>query len=147
MDPKTILKTLKEASPFDLFLISFLLLPFVFDAWVSVLERLEFGLSAKFWSLGIVLTGYIFGVITMLVGTNRQREREIARDQILQYLTSKNFEMMSFERIRKNINQAYKDEFLEILPVYFPNQLRKAKLKGSKPGLARIIESESENEA
>ena len=48
MDPKTILKTLKEASPFDLFLVSFLLLPFVFDAWVGVLEKLEFGIFAKY---------------------------------------------------------------------------------------------------
>ena len=147
MDPKTILKTLKEASPFDLFLISFLLLPFVFEAWVGVLEKLEFGICAKYWSLGIVLAGYIVGVISMLVGSNRQKEREIARDQIVQYLTSKGYEMMSFERVRKNINQAYTDDFLEALPVYFPNLLRKAKLKGSKPGVARIIESENEDEA
>ena len=147
MDPKTILKTLKEASPFDLFLVSFLLLPFVFDAWVGVLEKLEFGICAKYWSLGIVLVGYIVGVVAMLVGSNRQREREMTRDQIIQYLTSKNFEFMSFERIRKNINQAYSDSFLETMPVHFPNQLRKAKLKGGKPGLARIIETDIENEA
>ena len=63
MDPKTILRTIKEASPFDLFLISFVLLPFVFDAWVDVLEKLKFGLCAKYWSLGFVLAGYIVGVI------------------------------------------------------------------------------------
>ncbi len=147
MDPKTILTTLKEASPFDLFLISFLLLPFVFDAWVGVLGKLELGVDAKYGSLGVVLVGYVVGVIAMLVGSNRQKEREISRDQILQYLTSKDFEMMSFERVRANINQAYTDEFLEMLPVHFPNQLRKAKLKGSKPGLARIIESAHEDEA
>ena len=83
----------------------------------------------------------------MLLGSNRQREREVARDLIIQYLTNKNFEMMSFERIRKNISQAYSDTFLDTLPAYFPNQLRKAKLKGNKPGLARIIESDIENEA
>lgn len=147
MDPKTILKTLKEVSPFDLFLISFLLLPFVFDAWLGVLEELEFGIDAKYWSLGIVLAGYIIGIIAMLVGSNRQKERETARDLIIQYLTSKDYEMMSFERVRKNINLAYRDDFLEMLPVYFPSQLRKAKLKGSKPGIAIIIESEHEDEA
>ncbi|MCK4639706.1 MAG: hypothetical protein KAU06_00075 [Candidatus Marinimicrobia bacterium] len=147
MDPKTILKTLKDASPLDLFLVSFLLLPFVFDAWVGVLEKLEFGICAKYWSLGIVLVGYIVGVVAMLVGSNRQREREIARDQVIQYLTANNYKMVSFERIRININQAYSDSILETLPVHFPNQLRKAILKGGTPGLARITESEIENEA
>lgn len=147
MDPKTILKTLKEASPFDLFLISFLLLPFVFDAWVGVLEKLQVSIGPKYWALGIVLVGYVIGVIAMLVGSTRHREREVARDQIIHYLTSRNFEMMSCERIRKNINQAYSDDFLGALPVHFPNHLRKAKLKGSKPGLARITESNVEDEA
>ena len=147
MDPKTILKTLKEASPFDLFLVSFLLLPFVFDAWLGVLDKMKLGISAKYWSLAIVLAGYVIGVVATLVGSNRQRGREIARDQITQYLTTKNFEMMSYERIQRNVNQAYSNEFLESLPVHFPNQLRRAKLKGGKPGLARIVESDVEDEA
>ncbi|MGB0496113.1 MAG: hypothetical protein ACPGJI_07135 [Kangiellaceae bacterium] len=147
MDPKTILNTLKEASPFDLFLISFLLLPFVFDAWVGVLTKLEFSESSKYSVLAIVLVGYVIGVISMLVGANRSKERAVAKNQIIQYLTSKEFEMMSFERIRKNINLSYSDHFLDKLPVYFPNDLRKAKLKGAKPGLARILESETEDQA
>lgn len=146
MDPKTILNTLKETSPFDVFLISFLLLPFVFEAWVGVLEKLEFDISAKYWSLTIILVGYIIGVISMLHGTNKQKEREAARDQIIQYLTRKERKMMSFERIRSNINQAYTDAFLEKLPSCFPSLIGKAKLKGGKPGLARIIESESEED-
>lgn len=146
MDPKNILNTLKAASPFDLFLVSFLLLPFVFDAWLGVAEKLQLGVTAKFWSLGIVLLFYVLGVVAMLQGSSRARRREIARDQIVQYLTTKNFEMMSFERVRKNINKAYVDEFLESLVTHFPNDLRKAKLKGGKPGLARIVEAESDNE-
>lgn len=147
MDPRSILKTLKEATLFDLFLISFLLLPFVFDAWLGVTEKLQFGVSTKCWTLGIVLAFYIVGVVVMLQGSTRCRRREIARDLIIQYLTSKNFEMMTYERVRKNINKAYTDDFLESLITHFPNELRKARLKGAKPGLARIIESETENEA
>ncbi|MGD0922721.1 MAG: hypothetical protein ABSA70_13290 [Terriglobia bacterium] len=146
MDPKTILKTLKEASPLDLFLISFLMLPFVFNAWVGVLEKLEVGLCAKYWSLGVVLLGYVIGVVAMLAGSSRDRAREIARDQIIQYLTAKGFEMTSFSRIRENISQSYTDSLLESLPVHFPNHIRKAKLKGGKPGLARIIESTAQDE-
>ena len=147
MDPRSILKTLKEASPFDLFLVSFLVLPFVFDAWLGVIEKLQWSVSAKLSTLGIVLAFYIVGVVAMLQGSTRARRREVARDQVVQYLTSKNYEMMSYERVRKNINKAYSDEFLESLITHFPNDLRKAKLKGAKPGLARLIESETENEA
>ena len=147
MDPRTILKTLKEASPFDIFLISFLLLPFVVDSWLDVIEKLGFGDTARYWGVGLIILAYIVGIILMLQGSSRARNREIARDQIVQYLTAKDFEMMSFERVRKNINRAYTDEFLESLVEHFPNDLRKAKLKGGKPGIARIIESDVDEEA
>lgn len=147
MDSKTILKTLKEASPFDLFLVSFIALPFVFEAWIEVLEKLELGLCAKYWSLAIVLVAYIIGVVSMIVGSNRQKEREIARDQIINYLTSKKYEMMTLETIRKNINHGYTDKLLNSLAIYFPNDIRRAKLKWGKAGLARIIESNAEDEA
>jgi hypothetical protein len=140
MDPKTILTTLKEASPLDLFLVSFLLLPFIVDAWMGVLEKLEFGLTEKLWAVVLVIIGYIVGVMAMLFGSTRARVREIARDQIIQYLNTKNFRMMSYERVRENINGAYSDTFLESLVTHFPNALRKAKLKGGKPGLAKLTE-------
>lgn len=147
MDPRTILQTLKEASPFDLFLVSFLMLPFVFDAWLDVTKKLEWGINAKSWTLGLVLLFYVIGIVTLLQGSSRARRREIARDQITQYLTAKGFEMMSYERVRMNINKSYSDDFLESLITHFPNDLRKARLKGGRPGLARLIESETENEA
>jgi hypothetical protein len=54
---------------------------------------------------------------------------------------------MSFERIRKNINPGYSDEFLKRLPARFPDTLRFAKLRDeqgslSRPGLARITKRE-----
>lgn len=146
MDPKTILKTLKETSPFDLFLISFLLLPFVCDAWLSVIDKLGLEQCARYYGLGIVVVAYFIGVIAVLLGSSRAKNREIARDQIIQYLTTKNYEMMSFERVRKNINRAYTNEFLESLVIHFPNKVRKARLKGSKLGIARIVESDIDEE-
>jgi len=97
MDPKSIITTLKEASPLDLFLISFIALPFVFDAWIDVLEKLDFGASAKFWSLGIVLVAYILGVWLMYVGASRRKLRETATHQILAYLTSNSYTMMTLD--------------------------------------------------
>ena len=140
MDPKTILKTLKEASPFDLFLVSFIALPFVFEAWLRILEKLELGLCSMYWSLSVVLLAYIVGVVCTLVGSNREKRREIAKDQIIGYLTANSLKMMTLETIRQKINQSYADDFLNSLPVYFPNEIRRATLKGNKLGLARTIE-------
>lgn len=146
MNPGTIIKTIKEASPLDLFLLSFLLLPFVVDAWLRAIERLEVGQTARYGVLIVVIIFYVLIVGAMLQRSSRARNRELARDQIIQYLTSKDFEMMSLKKVRKKINQAYTDKFLESLPEYFPNELRRAKLKGGKPGIARIIESEADEE-
>ncbi len=134
MDPRTILNTLKEASPFDLFLISFLLLPFIFKAWLGLLNNLDFSISAQYWSLGLILLFYLAGVIAMLLSSQREQQRERARDIIVQYLISKGYEMVFFDRIREKINSLYSDIFLETLPSQFPNEIRKAKLKGAKPG-------------
>ena len=146
MDPRTILNTLKEASPFDIFLISFLLLPFVADGWLGVMDKLDLSDPSRYVGLGIMLLVYILGIAVMLIGSSRASRRELAKDQIIQYLISKDFEMMSFERVRKNINSAYSDRFLEALPSYFSTEVRQARLKGGKPGIARIIETDAEEE-
>ena len=147
MDPKTILNTLKEASPFDIFLVSFLLLPFVADGWLDVMDKLSLGDAARYCGLGAVFVVYVIGIFVMLQGASRSNRREIAKDQIIHYLTTKNHEMMSFETVRKNVNSSYTNEFLEGLPAHFPTQVRRAKLKGGKPGIARIIEEEADDEA
>jgi hypothetical protein len=94
-------------------------------------------------SLAVVLT-LVLGVLTARV-VLQAKKMTVARDQILNYLESQGFTMMSFERIRKNVNESYSDQFLQKLPDYFPNQLRRARLKGNKLGLARIPQIIDEN--
>lgn len=147
MDPKSIIATLKEASLLDLFLVSFIALPFVFDAWIGVLEKLELGSTVKYISLAIVLVAYTFGVGLMYVGSSRRKLRETATHQIVNYLTSNSFKMMALETIRENIDSGYDDKFLNSLPVHYPNEIRRALLKGHKPGLARMVEEPSADEA
>jgi hypothetical protein len=144
MDPRSILTALKEASPFDLFLVSFLLLPFVFQAWIEVLEALDVAGGWRWLALGLVLLAYVLGVALLVKGNLSQRRRELARDSILAYLESQGFRMMSYGRIRERINPSYDDAFLESLPGHFPEALRKARLKGNKPGLAHLVEEEAE---
>jgi hypothetical protein len=56
--------------------------------------------------------------------------------------------MMSFGRVREKINSSYEDSFLESLIEAYPNDLRRATLKGRKKGVARIVvETEKEEEA
>ena len=140
--PAVILKAVKEASPFDLFLISFLLLPFVFNAWLGILDKLQATQSQKVWSLVAVLVLYIVGLVTMLVGSTRTRKRETARDLILTYLQDKSYTMMGFDRVRERINSSYADDFLASVITEFPRQLRFARLKGGRVGVARIVEEE-----
>lgn len=91
-------------------------------------------------------------IVTIAAHTERKK---IACELIVNYLKDKEFTMMSFERIRKNIDQTFSDSFLASLPASFPSTLRHAKLRDengelSKPGLARItkgdIAPESETE-
>ena len=142
MDPKTILDTLKKASPLDLFLVSFIALPFVFEAWIDVLDKLQAGQQAKTVSLLLVFIAYVVGIIFMLIGNNKKLVREIARDQILNYLGSHDLTMMRLKTIREKIDKRYSDDFLNSLPASFPNDIRRATLDGNDPGLARVIHKE-----
>lgn len=136
MQPEALLNLVRRASLFDIFIISFFLLPFIAEQWLAVLGDLG-------WSKGdglvVMLLAYAGGVVLMLVGSRRTARRETARDEILAYLTSKDFRMMSHERIRERINSGYDDGFLDSLAMHFPDALRKARLRGGKPGLGRIV--------
>jgi hypothetical protein len=57
---------------------------------------------------------------------------------ILNYLEEKGFNMMSFEEIRARINPNYSDDALCGLIDRSPDAFRRARLKGSKPGIARL---------
>ena len=64
-------------------------------------------------------------------------EHETAKDLILEYLERTGFTMVSFERIRKNIDPAYDDDFLMDVIRLNRTLFRRAILTGSRPGVAR----------
>jgi hypothetical protein len=57
---------------------------------------------------------------------------------IKNYLAAHNFEMVSFERVRENINPDYSDDVLQRLIEHFPTEFRRARLQGGKPGIALV---------
>ena len=136
MNAETLLELIRKATIFDIFLVSFFFLPFVASQWFDILEQLEW---SKKMGLGAMLVAYVAGIAIMYYGVNRTKRLETTRDQILQYLNDKNRKVMSFERIRDNINPGYEDFLLLSLPSRFPNDFRHAKLKGEKRGLARLV--------
>jgi hypothetical protein len=137
-----ILNVLKQASMFDVFLVSFLLPSFVFQAWLKVLSDLA--IPPKMWSLAAVLLLYAIGVVAMLAGSSRTKKREVAKNQVVAYIQGLGVgkKMVSFETIRERINSNCDDRFLESLTIAFPQELRRARLKGQRPGLAMITEEE-----
>ena len=147
--PTQILKALKEASPFDLFLVSFLLLPFIFNAWLVVLDKLQATASQKIWFLAGVLVFYIVGVLAMLVGSTRLRRREIARDEILAHIRDSKVTWVSFSKIREQINSSYTDRFLRSVITEFPYHLQFASVRGKDNevrfiGVSQIVEHKSD---
>jgi hypothetical protein len=60
-----------------------------------------------------------------------------AKDRILEYLDEKGFRMMSFQRIRENIDHRYNDDFLAEVIAKNRHILLKAKLRGNKPGVKK----------
>lgn len=97
---------------------------------------------------GATIVVVFVSVLIALKASQMRRKAEaerkrVARDLIISYLKEKDFTMVSYERIRKNIDPTYSDEFLASLPASFPSELRRATLRDErgvlgKPGLARI---------
>jgi len=117
MEPKSILNTLKRSSVFDLFLVAFLLLPFVLIGWLEVLERTELEGISDLIFLGIITALYVIGILIMLTGTKRLQRNDKrlfnAKEKIEFYLKCRpNTEKASFNRIRSSVDEAYSDPFL-----------------------------------
>ena len=143
-DPRLIIRILKEASIFDLFLVSFLLLPFILERWVTILDGFDAkSLTKVAWVIGVVVA-YIIGVLVMFIGASGGRRRENGRDRILAYLQDKGHTRASFDRIRRSVDQSYTDGFLFAVIAQFPNDLRRSKLKEGKLGIAGIVEEDED---
>lgn len=87
----SILSVLKRASILEIFLISFVLLPFVLEVWLRIFRDLGIRReNIELW-LGAICLLYLLFLGLMLVDRNRKRRRELARDQIVSYLQFEGF--------------------------------------------------------
>jgi len=65
-------------------------------------------------------------------------EFERMAKHIINYFDDKPFSMVSFERIRENINEKYSDELLLEMIDKLPDKFRRARLEGGRPGLKKL---------
>jgi hypothetical protein len=143
----SILSAIRRGRPFDLFLLSFLLMPFIFEKWTDVFTKMGVGATGTCWSLVGILVAYIVCVIALLCTSSRRQKAQLARDQIIGYLQSNGFTMMGCDRVREKIHRGYSDAYLESVIREFPTELRFARLRGGRKGVARIVEETSDVEA
>ena len=71
-------------------------------------------------------------------GAAQQEEFATMAGHIRAYLGANNFSMVSFERVRENINPNYSDEKLFHLIDRSPLQFRRVRMRGDKPGIGIV---------
>ena len=83
MNVSEIMSTIKKATAFDIFLISFFSLPFVFNAWIEVFTKIAATTEQIFCSLVILFVLYVVTVIILVVDNYSKKRKEIAKDLIV----------------------------------------------------------------
>jgi hypothetical protein len=145
-DSSSIWKLIKESSPFDIILVSLIVLPLMLSGWITIFKSLGCQTQELRRVIYITIATYLIGISAMTIGKIRKNKRKQARDQIIAYLESQGYEMMSFERVRETIKVSYSDSFLDSVIETYPNTLRHATLRGEKRGVARVIVETDEEE-
>ena len=121
-------------------------MPFIFEKWTDVFAKMGVDEVGTSWSLFGIFVAYVVCVLALLNTSSRRQKAQMAKDQIIGYLQSNRFTMMSCERIRERIHCGYSDAYLESIIREFPTELRVARLKGGRRGVARIVEETSDVE-
>jgi hypothetical protein len=142
----SVLNAIRRAKPLDLFLLSFLLLSFVFEEWTEVLTKLGVGQRVMYvWLVGVLL-GYATCVVAFVFRSYRRQKAQFVRDQIVAYLQSRTKPIMSFDRVRAKLQRPYDDDYLDSVIREFSTELRHARLKGGGKGVARVTEEDAGDE-
>ena len=68
----------------------------------------------------------------------RKAENDRVAAHVENYLRAKNFSMVSFEKIRENVNENYSNDLLLRLIDESPAKFRRVKIKGGRPGIGLV---------
>lgn len=129
---------IRRSSWFDLLMLGLLLTPGSLLAWTKILEFAQTPADQRgAWTLSLALV-HLMAIAAMMLGSQVHRKRYRTLTLILGYLVSKNFMMVSFERIREKYGDEFTDNYLMSVIKEFPQYLRVGRLKNGKKAAARL---------
>lgn len=99
--------------------------------WASLIDRLK--------EVEVEQASTSDDQMTHVLSTEEYRELDEVAGQILGYLNSRGFTMVSFERLQEKIRPSIPVKILEKVIENKPDIFRRAQLKGGKPGVAKRV--------
>jgi len=148
-DIKILFQIIKDASHVHIMIISFLVLPFVLDAWVSLFQKIPGLKGHELISLIIVFIAFGILLVFAIPKDKHNKKLENIKDLTINYMIANNFTSVGFDVIREKFNgKIAEQEFIEIINTY-PDLLRLATIKidsnNTKPGFGMIKHNKQSN--
>lgn len=131
-DLKSLHQWIRSASISEVVFVSALILPLYLSLYSYALENIY-----PQWKLAGVLFGltlYLVGLVWMKSVQTQEEDDVHDLTRISRYITDKNFQFMSFEKIAE-IDSAFTEDRVRELIAHFPEHIRLAKLKDNKKGI------------
>jgi hypothetical protein len=147
-EAKSIISLIRDSSPADITVVSFVILPILLAAWslfLNSLSALDTQPATKGYLLIGLLVVYVGGVFAMKSSESAKEKRARAAKHIRNRLERRSKHLGSFDYIRRTVNSDYCDDFLTAIVEEFPDDFRRAQIKGGKPGIALNEPTEDRN--
>jgi hypothetical protein len=143
-DVRSMVDMIRDADTKELVIVSLFLLPLLLGAWSVFLNSLDFLDQYDGWKfliLCFLLLLYVGGLIYMKEADTQEDKLKRARYHIETRLKKRGGHRVSFDAIRKEVNETYADDFLKKLIDMNPEIFGTVTIeKGNKPGIKLVTE-------
>ena len=105
-DYKGIIQAISDATPSNLVLVSFLVLPVILDYWIKLLSSIftPFDTSSKILSLVVLVIIYALCIIWLAVENSNRKALEMKKDQILSRMLTNNWSKIGYDSAKKAVS-------------------------------------------
>ncbi|MFD2567020.1 hypothetical protein [Pseudotenacibaculum haliotis] len=142
-EAKSVIDIVRESSFGELFFTSLIILPIYLGSWIVVLKQINKTLWEKSSLVLILLVlAYILTLVIMKFYQSKDQKIEKASIKIRQYILSRNWTRMSYERIKKNIDHSFTPELIDNILNKYPEDFRIGTIKGGKKAIVVLGEEE-----
>jgi p-aminobenzoyl-glutamate transporter AbgT len=138
-EAQSLIEIVRDASATDIAVVSFVILPVLLAAWsvlLNTLSALDGHSSAKLAILGTLLVVYVIAVWVMKSSEGARAKRIRSAKHIINRLQHRTTRLGSFDYIRRTVDADYSNDFLFAMIDEFPDDFRRATVKGGLPGIA-----------